>query len=123
MNGDPHQIIVEAGDALPHACSAVLVHHRDFPEIHAEGLSALEAAGHLLRRLGIALDGTPNHWHRDDLRRAIADLQDFLDRGGQPGSYRCSSAPGGEGTSKPSEPSLGRPDMTTEIRRPASADG
>ena len=54
MNGDAHQIIVEGGDLQCPPSPAVLVHHRDFPEIRAEGLSAFEAAGHLLQRLSSA---------------------------------------------------------------------
>ena len=79
MSGDSHRIIIEAGDPRCHAADAVSVHHRDFPEIRAGGPSALEAAGHLLQRFGTALHGAPNHWHRGELERAIADIQDFLD--------------------------------------------
>lgn len=104
MNGNSQQIIVESGHPQTHSSSAVAVHHREFPEIRGEGFSALEAAGHLLQRLEIALDGTPNHWHRDGLRQAIADIQDFLDRGAPASADLRPSAPVGDGQGKPLEP-------------------
>ena len=82
MTGDSHQVIVTQGDPQCPPSSALLAHHRVFPEIRAEGSTALDAAGQLLRRLGSVLDGTPNHWHRGDLQQALADVEAFLAQGG-----------------------------------------
>jgi len=92
MVGDMQQVIVTDGDPHNPASSAILVHHRGFPEIRAEGLSAGDAAGQLLERFRSALDSTPNHWHRSDLEQALADVQAFLAQGGQLMAGRISSS-------------------------------
>jgi len=66
-------IIVRAG-ATAHTTS---VHHRDFPEIRAEGATPAEAAAHLANQLTRALDSALTTWRRDTMSRAVADAQAF----------------------------------------------
>ena len=60
--------------------SAACVHHRDFPEIRAEGGSPREAASHLVNELSRALDSALTDWRRDRVNDAIADVQAFVDQ-------------------------------------------
>ena len=96
MTDDSYQVIVTQGDPQCSLCSAFLADHRVFPEIRAEGPTALDAAGQLLRQLGSALDGTPNHWHRGDLEQALADVRAFIGQGGRPEAGPHSPSAGGK---------------------------
>ena len=60
--------------------TAVIVHHRDFPEIRAEGGSPKEAASHLVNKLTCALDSALTDWRRETIDQAIADVQAFVDQ-------------------------------------------
>jgi len=60
--------------------SAACVHHRDFPEIRAEGGTPKEAASHLLNQLARALDSALTDWRRDRVNEAIADVKAFVDQ-------------------------------------------
>jgi nucleotide-binding universal stress UspA family protein len=53
------------------------VHHRDFPELWAEGGSPAEAAANLSGRLAQARECCSAGWPRDELSRAIADVHAF----------------------------------------------
>jgi hypothetical protein len=53
------------------------VHHRDFPEIRAEGENPHAAAAQLVNHLTRALDSALTTWRRDQIQQAIADVQDF----------------------------------------------
>jgi hypothetical protein len=57
--------------------SSFVVHHRDFPEIRAEGGSAREAASHLVNKLACALDSALTDWRREAVDHAIADVKAF----------------------------------------------
>jgi hypothetical protein len=59
--------------------SAASVHHRDFPEIRAEGASPKEAATHLANKLAAALDSALTDWRRDTIGHAIADVKAFVE--------------------------------------------
>ncbi len=56
------------------------VHHRDFPEIHAEAGSPEEAAVHLVNKLTCALDSALTDWRRQNVDQAIADVRAFIDK-------------------------------------------
>jgi hypothetical protein len=56
------------------------VHHRDFPEIRADGKTATEAAKHLVNKLTLALDTALTDWRRQTLDKAIAEVAEFLKR-------------------------------------------
>jgi len=59
--------------------TAVTVHHRDFPEIRAEGGSPKEAASHLVNKLVCALDSALTDWRRGTIDQAVADVRAFVD--------------------------------------------
>jgi hypothetical protein len=71
---DEQRVIVGAG-AMGSAAS---VHHRDFPEIRAEGETPAVAATHLANQLTRALDSALTHWRRETLGQAIADIEAFV---------------------------------------------
>ena len=82
MSADPKRIIVTESCCPSCSVHTVLVHHQTFPELQIEGLSAEKAAGHLVNRLGAALDSTLDPLHREAIQHALADAQAFLDREG-----------------------------------------
>ena len=70
------RVIVTAG-ATAHGNS---VHHRDFPEIRAEGETPCVAASHLANQLTRALDSALTQWRRETIEQAIADVKAFVER-------------------------------------------
>jgi hypothetical protein len=58
--------------------AAASVHHRDFPEIRAEGSSPKEAASHLVNKLACTLDSALTDWRRERIDHAIADVKAFV---------------------------------------------
>ena len=76
MDADPSRVIVTTG-ATAHTAQ---VHHRDFPEVRAEGESPAVAATHLANQLIRALDSAPP-WRPEALERALAEIQAFARRG------------------------------------------
>jgi hypothetical protein len=65
-------IVVQSGSS-----SSFVVHHRDFPEIRAEGASPREAASHLVNKLACALDSALTDWRRETVDHAITDVKAF----------------------------------------------
>ena len=82
LNADARRIIVT--ESRCHACSVhtVYVHHRNFPEMRIEDISAEQAALHLANRLEAARASAPDSLHREAVRQAIDDIRAFLDREG-----------------------------------------
>jgi hypothetical protein len=76
MDTDLNQVIVTTG-ATAHTAE---VHHRDFPEVRAEGETPEAAASHLVNQLVKALDAAPP-WRRKAFEQAIADIRAFAHRG------------------------------------------
>jgi hypothetical protein len=76
MDTDQSKVIVTTGGSSSTAC----VHHRDFPEIRAEGASPREAASLLVHQLSRALDSALIEWRRDRVTEAIADVQAFVEQ-------------------------------------------
>ena len=76
MDTEPSRVIV----TISGNSSTASVHHRDFPEIRAEGGSPKEAAAHLIHQLTRALDSALTDWRRDRVNEAIADVQAFVDQ-------------------------------------------
>jgi hypothetical protein len=74
MATDENLVIVATGVTANTTC----VHHRDFPEVRAEGETPAMAATHLANQLTRALDSALTHWRRDGLGKAIADIQAFV---------------------------------------------
>jgi hypothetical protein len=76
METDLSRVIV----TISGSSSTASVHHRDFPEIHAEGGTPKEAATHLIHQLTRALDSALTDWRRDRVNEAIADVQIYVDQ-------------------------------------------
>jgi hypothetical protein len=74
MATEPSRIIVVPG-ATAHT---MRVHHRDFPEIRAEGPTEEVAAAHLVNQLTRALDSALTQWRRETMNQAIADVRAFV---------------------------------------------
>jgi hypothetical protein len=77
MTADPNRIIVTTG-ATAHA---VQVHHHDIPELHSDGESPEIAAENSARALTREIDHVPDDHHREAIRRALADVRAFVERG------------------------------------------
>ena len=94
MSADPRRVIVT--ESCCQACDVhtVLVHHQGFPEMQIEGMSAEQAADHLVDRLTASLDSVCDLSHREAVRVAIDDTQAFLDREGAVHPARDLSGPG-----------------------------
>ena len=73
MPTDQDRVIVTTGSTA----QAILVHHRDFPEIRAEGQDPGSAAANLANQLTRALDSALTKWRRDAIEQAIAEVQAF----------------------------------------------
>jgi hypothetical protein len=76
METDLSRVIV----TISGSSSTASVHHRDFPEIHAEGGTPKEAATHLIHQLTRALDSALTDWRRDRVNEAIADVKTYVDQ-------------------------------------------
>ena len=76
MDTDPSKVIL----TIDGGSSSARVHHRDFPEIRAEGATPKEAATFLVHQLSRALDSALIDWRRDRVTEAIADVQAFVDQ-------------------------------------------
>jgi hypothetical protein len=76
MPTDSSRVIV----TVTGSATGVTVHHRDFPEIRAEGGSPKEAASHLVNKLILALDSALTDWRRDTINHAVADVRAFVDQ-------------------------------------------
>ncbi len=76
METDPSRVIVTDG-ATAHTKQ---VHHREFPEIRADGPTPKEAASLLVNKLSLALDTALTNWRRETLSQAAADVAAFAKR-------------------------------------------
>jgi hypothetical protein len=61
------------------AADSVRVYHRDFPDLHADGDSLPDAAANLVQHLSRAISDAADDLNRDALRRAIGDVQAFIE--------------------------------------------
>ena len=77
MATEPSPVIVATGATA----NTASVHHRDFPEIRAEGETPEVAATHLANQLTRALDSALTEWRRETIVKAIAEVRAFVDRG------------------------------------------
>jgi hypothetical protein len=74
MASEQSRVIVTVG-ATAHSTS---LHHRDFPEIRAEGETPAVAGTHLVNQLTRTLDSALTQWRRGTLEQAIADIRAFV---------------------------------------------
>ena len=72
------RVIVTTGSAGQ--ANQAVVHHRDFPEIRAEGENPQAAAAQLINHLTRALDSALTPWRRETIEKAIADVKEFQDQ-------------------------------------------
>jgi hypothetical protein len=77
MDADKGRVILSIGATA----GATQVHHRDFPEIRAQGVSPEDAAVQLVNQLTRALDTALTQWRRDTIQQAIADVKAFAAEG------------------------------------------
>jgi hypothetical protein len=77
MMSDPCPVIVTTGYHAFHSVHALLVYHRNFPEVRGEGGSPGDAAARLAELLSRTLDDVPSDWRRVILERAIEDVRAF----------------------------------------------
>jgi hypothetical protein len=72
------KVIATRGICAGHSVHATLVHHRDFPELWAEGGTAVEAAKCLARMLSNALADCSSAWRRAAIAKAISDVAEYI---------------------------------------------
>ncbi len=73
MLADPSLVIVSSE---PCSCSSIhtaCAHHRDLPELRAEGDSPQDAVARLAEQLSQALENSASQWRRETLEKAIED--------------------------------------------------
>ena len=75
MSSDQDRVIVTTDASGP----GVQVHHREFPEIRAEGSDAKDAAVQLSNHLTRALDSALVQWRRDAIESAIKEVKAFAE--------------------------------------------
>lgn len=80
MMSNPDQVIVMTEEHPILQVHAASVHHRDFPEVHAEGRSPADAATRLAELLSQSLDSAPSERRRETLECALADVRAFAVR-------------------------------------------
>jgi hypothetical protein len=80
METDRSRVVVADGVCDCHTIHSTHAHHRDFPEIQADGESPAHAAAQLINQLAIALDTAPDRWHREAVEQAIADVKSFAEQ-------------------------------------------
>lgn len=73
MSTDQDRVIVSANPSGP----GVQAHHREFPEIRAEGADPKDAAVQLSNQLTRALDSALTKWRREAIETAIAEVRAF----------------------------------------------
>jgi hypothetical protein len=71
-------VLVASGACNDCSVPTVHVHHRDYPEAVAEGMSAAIAAEQLVNLLTRSLDHTPDRGRREAIERALVEVRDFL---------------------------------------------
>ena len=74
MSTEASKLIVTTGATA----GATRMHHRDFPEVRADGETPAEAATQLANHLTRALDSALTDWRRETLNQAIADVRAYL---------------------------------------------
>jgi hypothetical protein len=72
---DPKQVLVTEGETA----HAFQVHHRDIPELHADGETPVAAARNLAQDLTRELEGVVDNPRREPFERALADVRGFIE--------------------------------------------
>jgi hypothetical protein len=77
---NPSQVIVSPEPMTKIPIHSLCVHHREFPEVRAEGKTPEAAARRLAELLETTLDNAASGWRREILRHAIDDVLAFADK-------------------------------------------
>lgn len=80
MSANPEKVITTDSMCACRAVHTHHVHHRDFPEVHVEGLTTGDAATSLVDRLESILDVASGQTDREQVEQAIADVRVFIER-------------------------------------------
>jgi hypothetical protein len=75
---NPNQVIVSTEEWACCPVPSTCAHHRDFPEIRAEGATPWSAAAILADRLTSARDCAGGGWRRAQIEHAIEDVKAFV---------------------------------------------
>ena len=78
---NPNQVIVSCEHETKVPMRALCAHHREFPEVRAEGRTPEAAARRLAELLATTLDNAPSDWRRQIVQRAIEDVRAFAEQG------------------------------------------
>jgi hypothetical protein len=76
MTAAPSQVIVTTDFTL----HAVQVHHRNIPELHADGESPESAAVKLAQELAREIECVADNYHREPFQQALADVRAFIEQ-------------------------------------------
>ena len=79
MGTDRNRVVVASGVCDCHTIHSTHAHHRDFPEIQAEGESPAYAAARLINQFAGVLDTASDRWRREAVEQAIADVKAFVE--------------------------------------------
>ena len=78
METDRNRVVVAEGVCDCHGVHLTRVHHRDFPDIHAEGETPAIAAAYLAGQLTRILDAPLDVASRESAERALDDILLFI---------------------------------------------
>ncbi len=78
MTMNSQRVIVKAGLCECQAVNGFQIHHRDLPEVHAEGATASAAGSQLINQLTRSLDNVGSGYRRDGIEHAIEDVKEYL---------------------------------------------
>jgi len=67
--------IIRASTCICSSVHTVTVHHRNYPELAAEAVTAGRAVAQLERLLELALDYDSETWRREALQQAVSDVR------------------------------------------------
>lgn len=70
---DPGRVVVTPGSTA----AACRIHHRDIPELHADGATPREAADNLARDLSREIECATDHYHRGLFGGVLEDVRAF----------------------------------------------
>jgi len=70
---DPGRVVVTPGSTA----DAFQIHHRDIPELHADGATPGEAAANLAEDLAREIEGVADHYRRGLFERVLDDVRAF----------------------------------------------
>jgi len=74
---DVTRVILNVGPCECHAVRTTHAHHRDFPELHAEGETESDAVSNLKNLLVRSLDSATSGFRREAIEHAIADVSGY----------------------------------------------